>query len=311
VDVYRLLGKAYLESQQYGEAGDIFQRVLSSVPDDFIANVGMSLIREDEGNIDEAIWHLERAFEIQPSNGAVQDELRRLYGRRDNVEPPKIRLTRGALARMYFKGELYQQAISEIRVALGENPNRFDLQSLLAEIYMRTNQTVEAADTAVAVLRRLPNCLIANRVMLQVLTGSDRESERKSYQQRLSQLDPYSAFTTPDNPEAEAVPEQRIKLEKLDWKPEAGGLESASQPVWAASLGVDLEDLAPQQGKDVLPEWLTKVSPAAEEMDETIDEQLYASPLQGEESEQASVAAEKDEEEIPDWLREAGWESAT
>ncbi len=122
VEVYRLLGKAYLESQRYGDAGDIFQRVLSTVPEDFVSHVGMSIIREDEGNFDEAIWHMERAFDVQPSNSAIQEELRRLYGRRDNVEPPKIRLTRGALARMYYKGELFPQAIAELRAALSESP---------------------------------------------------------------------------------------------------------------------------------------------------------------------------------------------
>ena len=35
VDTYRLLGKAYLEGQRLGDAADIFQRVLSSIPDDF------------------------------------------------------------------------------------------------------------------------------------------------------------------------------------------------------------------------------------------------------------------------------------
>jgi len=106
IEAYRLLGKAFLESQRFGDAADIFQRVLSSTPDDFVSHVGMSIIREDEGNLDEAIWHMERAFEVQPSNGAIQEELRRLHGKRDNIEPPKVRLTRGALARMYFKGEL-------------------------------------------------------------------------------------------------------------------------------------------------------------------------------------------------------------
>ena len=94
VSIYRLLAKAYLESQRFSDATDIFQRVLSVIPDDFVAHVGMSIIREDEGNMDAAIWHMERAFEVQPSNSAIRDELRRLFGRRDGMEPPKIRLTR-------------------------------------------------------------------------------------------------------------------------------------------------------------------------------------------------------------------------
>ena len=124
IETYRLLGKAYIESQRYSEAADILQRILSVLPDDFVSQIGMSIIREDEGNLDAAIFHMERAHEIQPSNVAVQDELRRLYGRRDGIEPPRLRLTRGALVRLYAKGDLYRQAIAEIRAALAEDPNR-------------------------------------------------------------------------------------------------------------------------------------------------------------------------------------------
>ena len=95
-----------------------------AVPDDFVAHVGMSIIRDDEGKLDDAIWHMERAFEDQPSNLAIQSELRRLYGRRDGIEPPKIRLSRDALANMYAQGELFNQAIAEIRAVLAEDPNR-------------------------------------------------------------------------------------------------------------------------------------------------------------------------------------------
>ena len=76
IDTYRLLGQAYLENQRYSEATDILRRTLSVIPEDFISQVGMSVIREDEGNLDAAIWHMERAFEVQPSNATIQDELR-------------------------------------------------------------------------------------------------------------------------------------------------------------------------------------------------------------------------------------------
>jgi tetratricopeptide (TPR) repeat protein len=115
LETYRLLGKAYLESKRYPEAADIFQRVLMAAPDDFVSHVGMSIIRDNQGRLDESIRYMEGAFEVQPSNAAIQAELQRLYGRRDGVQPPKIRLTRGALAHMYMQGELYPQAIGEIR----------------------------------------------------------------------------------------------------------------------------------------------------------------------------------------------------
>ena len=100
VDTYRLLGKAYLESKQFENASDVFQRVLSSHPDDFVSNVGMSIIHETNKDYDSAIHFMERAFEDQPSNLAIQEEMKRLYNLRDGVEPTKVRLTRGALARI-------------------------------------------------------------------------------------------------------------------------------------------------------------------------------------------------------------------
>ncbi len=118
LETYRLLGKAYLQGRRYDEAVDVFERILVAAPEDFVAHVGMSIIADDHGKLDDAIWHMERAFEVQPSNAAIQGELQRLFGRRDGAEPPKIRLTRGALAHMYVQGQLYAQAISEIRAVL-------------------------------------------------------------------------------------------------------------------------------------------------------------------------------------------------
>ena len=91
LNTYRLLGKSYLESRKYQDAADIFQRLLMSIPDDFVSHVGMSIIRDDEKDLEDSIWHMERAFEVQPSNPAIQEELKKLYGRRDGKQPSKIR----------------------------------------------------------------------------------------------------------------------------------------------------------------------------------------------------------------------------
>jgi len=230
IDAYRILGKALLESQRFGDATDIFQRVLSSVPDDFISHVGMSVVREDEGNLNEAIWHMERAFELQPANSTIQDELRRLYGRRDGVEPSKIRLTRGALARMYDKGDLYQQAITELRATLAEHTGRYDLQTLLAKIYLKTGQKIKAAETANHILHNLPNCLVPIKIMIQILNESNREAEAKNLFEKLNQLDPYSQFTSPKSPSSENVSENAILIEKLEWKREKLDIQDSQQP---------------------------------------------------------------------------------
>ncbi len=62
LETYRLLGKANLEYKRYGDAADIFSRILVSAPNDFVAQVGMSIIRDEEKRLDDAICHMELAF---------------------------------------------------------------------------------------------------------------------------------------------------------------------------------------------------------------------------------------------------------
>lgn len=315
VDVYRLLGKAFLESQRYGDAADIFQRVLSAIPDDFVSHAGMSIIREDEGNMDEAIWHMERAFDVQPSNSAIQEELRRMYERRDNVEPPKIRLSRSALARMYYRGELYPQAIAETRAALAENPDRLDLQALLAEIYSKAGQRAEAVEVANQILRRLPYCLVANRVLFEALSASDQTSEAATYHQRLCQLNPYYSFVADASTAVENVPDSAVRLDKLEWKVGQGPAGKAGQPIWAATLGVDLGDAGGAK-EEPLPEWLSSSSDVSQSGFEPGEvTSIPAFSLE----ESAAITGEPDldltapteEDQLPDWMKDLGWTPAS
>lgn len=315
IDVYRLLGKAFLESQRYGDAADIFQRVLSAVPDDFVSHAGMSIIREDEGNFDEAIWHMKRAFDVQPSNSAIQEELRRMIGRRDNVEPPKIRLTRGALARMYFKGELYPQAIAETRAALAESPDRVDLQALLAEIYFAAGQKTEAVDVANNLLRRLPYCLVANRILFDSLKSSDREAEVRLNLERLSQLDPYYTLVGPSISGPESIPDDALRIEKLDWKVGQTQVGRGDQPLWAASLGIDLGESL-QSGSETLPDWLSPQPETVPADEETEGAAAFFSDIEMDEDAAAlqpdlEAALTPGDDQIPEWMKDLGWSPAS
>ncbi|RME07907.1 MAG: hypothetical protein D6803_02685, partial [Anaerolineae bacterium] len=279
VDTYRQLGKAFLEAQQYNNAEDIFERLLSAVPDDFVAHLGMSIIREDKNNVDAAIWHMERAFEQQPYNPAIQEELRRLYGKRDGITPPKARLTPGALARTYAKGGHYPQAIAELRASLAQEPDRIDLLVLLAEVYARHGDTVHAIETCSQILKKLPYCLQANRLLAELLKDTDREAERQACLKRLYELDPYEAHTSPQHPRAEDVPDQAVLLERLTWDGQSVVPTADQTPDWAASLGLSLQSGSQEEA---LPEWLEE-----------------------------GGQPESEEELIPDWMREAGWQPAS
>jgi tetratricopeptide (TPR) repeat protein len=215
----------FLEYKRYKDAVDIFSRVLVAVPNDFVAQVGMSIIRDEENKLDDAIWHMERAFETQPSNSAIQGELQRLYGRRDGVQPPRIRMTRGALAHMYVQGELYPQAISEIKSVLKEDAGRSDMQALLARAYYRSGQKNEAAEVASTLLRRYPYCLDANRVLVEILSV-DRPENAQVYRQRVFELDPYAAHVNGTVFQSNEVSDAAVSLEHLDWNGQPVGTQA-------------------------------------------------------------------------------------
>lgn len=260
VDTYRLLGKACLEGRRYPDAVDVFNRVLAVIPDDMVANLGMSIIREDEGDLNAAIAHMERAFEVQPSNQAVQDELRRLYARRDGSAPHKIRLTRGALVRMYERGSLFPQAIAEARAALADDPSRIDLEIILARIYYHLGQKDEAVAAASHLVGILPFCFEANRILAEILPDTPRAEDAAIYRQNLQALDPYAAFVSPDAPESEKVADDAVMLEHLDWLPVRPPARETPTPISAEPQFLIEEPL---------PEWLETFPAEAERTQET------------------------------------------
>ena len=293
LETYRLLGKAYLEYKRYPEAVDIFSRVLVAISNDFVANVGMSIIRDEENKLDDAIWHMERAFETQPSNAAIQGELQRLYGRRDGVQLPRIRMTHGALAHMYVKGELYPQAISEIKNVLKEDPGRNDMQGLLARAYYHSGAKNDAAEAASTLLRSEPYALDANRILVEIL-GTDHPENVQAYRQRVIELDPYAAQVSGSIFQSDEVPDVAVSLERLDWNGQPVGL----QPDWETKQAISLEG---GRHPEEEPEWLKNA------FSET-------PPLAGQPSFDAAPPAAKPAEpaeEIPDFLRAAGWSQAT
>lgn len=286
IDTYRLMGKSFLEGQKYKEAEDIFQRVLSVIPDDFISHVGLSIINEEAGKLDAAIWHMERAYEVQPSNIPIMNEVKRLYAKRDGVEPAKVRLTRGALVRMYARTKLVPQAIAETRAALEENPNRTDLELILARMYLLSGQKVEASEICTKIISRSPYCLEANKILAEILPETSRADEAKNVIERVNSLDPYAAYVSQNAPTSDLVPDNTIMLEHL-----SEGGQPAISPF--PEENIMAEDKAAQ------PEWLDKA----------------ASPVRSPTSPFSVPIPESEEpaqpsDQMPDWMKDAGWEKS-
>jgi tetratricopeptide (TPR) repeat protein len=211
-----LLAAAYLERQDYLAAMDVLNRVLAIVPDDFTAQVGMSVIHEEQGRLSEAIRYMEDAFILQPANPAIREELNRLYTQRDGVPPTEILLPRAALARMYIKGGLTPQAIAELRAAIQLEPDRLDLKIWLATQLATSGSATEAAQICQEVLTRLPDCLECNRILDEIAMRSSEEGERNPYRKRLLEIDPYYQYVSSGSLEVQDIPDGLVKIEQLD-----------------------------------------------------------------------------------------------
>jgi tetratricopeptide (TPR) repeat protein len=307
ISTYRILGKAFLEGKQYNEAADIFKRVLAVFPDDFIAHVGMSIIRESENNLDAAIWHMELAFDSQPSNITIQEELKRLFGRRDGTHPAKIRLTRGALVRMYARGELYPQAVAEIKSALAEDPKRLDLKVMLAKMYFLLGDSAEALNLCNELITDLPYCYDVNKTMVAILPNTNRSEKTPVYQDRIKALNPYEAFVNEVYLTEADVPDDQVTLDQSD---EIAPTTTNANPNWVQTIESKWEEPTNLDALDWLPQTSETAStpPTVNNADSfSAESTKTAESSQNEVPQSASPASESGDDQLPDWMRSAGW----
>ncbi len=283
VEAYRVLGKALLEKEEDRAAQDVFERVLSVDPEDFVARVGLSIIHDRNNELDTAIWHMERAFDIAPSNELIQGELRRLYARRDGAAPERIALTRSALARMYTKGDLYEEAIADLRNLLREQPNRIDLQIQMAEALWRNEQRLDAIDWTQRATRQLPNCVKANLINGAVLRESGDISESEAVFKRVQAIDPENIYAEELFGPASLLPRQAVMISRLE-------LRGTEELLMAAAPVAETEEV---------PEWLRGITglEALETAEQETGESYEALPAG------AQLPEAKPVSEVPDWLQ--------
>jgi tetratricopeptide (TPR) repeat protein len=185
---YRVLGEAYLGLAEYEEAAKLFRRVLGVDPEDPIPYAGLGIIFEERGLLEEAIWQLERAFELAPGRDELRSELGRLYERRGSAA--YVPFTRASLARLYARSGLWNKAIGELRDLLVREPYRLDLRVTLARTLWRARRREEAAETAQAILDHAPNCLVARLILGTYWQQEGREDEGRALLEGAQELDP-------------------------------------------------------------------------------------------------------------------------
>jgi len=289
---YRILGEACLEQGEYEQARQLFARALACDPEDLFARVGIAAAHEKKGDWDRAIWHLERGYELSPGNAELRKELQRLQAQRDGTSSARMKLTSGAVARLYARSQLWMQAIPELRNLLKQNPDLADLKVALADALWNAGQKKEAADVCQEILATYPHCLKANLILGEIWLRGEQEAEGRALLQLAQDIDPENATAQKVFGPRSPLPARMVKVPRL---------EEIAAPV-APEVAVGEE--TPEE--EALPAWVAKtaVAPALEEIPpeaapaaETVGEEAPA-PLAAEAAETA-----QEDEGIPEWLQ--------
>lgn len=277
---YRLLGEATLEKDDFDTAEDLFKRVLSIDPEDLLSRVGLATVHDRRGSLDQAIWHMERAYEVAPSNGELRRELQRLYLQRDGAARPRLKLTSGGVARLYARAGRWVQAAQEYRSLLEQNPALVDLQVALAEALWNAERQAECVEVCQDILSRFPDCLKANLILGEIWLRAGKEDEARALLQKAQLLDPENLVAARVLKDRSPLPLRVVRL-----------------PLFGEEVPAAVEEVAALED---LPSWLRThalvqaepARPAAE-----AERQAAAGPPI------VPSEAPPETEPIPDWLR--------
>ncbi|MBU6335731.1 MAG: tetratricopeptide repeat protein [Chloroflexi bacterium] len=190
LDVHRIIGEAHLASRNLQDAQAAFETVLRADPENIPARVSLGITHERRNEVPQAIAAFELALEIKPDLAELRNQLLRLYADAWGNEYAQLRLSRAGLARLYARGNMLPQAISEFQHVINEAPDRLDIHAALAEALWRNEDEAEALRFCREVLTHHADLLKANLIVgfLEMAHGSV-EGER--CWERALALDPY------------------------------------------------------------------------------------------------------------------------
>ncbi len=234
IAAYRRLGRALLSQDKWQEAGEVLRRVLSVAPDEKFAHLGLSQVYRKTKQYNQAIWHLERAWEHTPNNPTLSEELKDLYFTHRKVENARLQLTAGAVARQYIQNEVYDQAISILANTLRNARDRVDLRLLLARTQREDDRRMDAAETAMNIIGVLPDCLEANFILADLWLQEKRPSDAQRYLSRIEAVDPYIAIKLA---QGQSAPDEAVMLDFGDYQTSAAKELNEVEPDWLTTLG--------------------------------------------------------------------------
>ncbi len=231
---YQQLGGALFGLGRWEEATDVLRRVLGAQPQDFETHSLLAQSYQRLGQNDRAIWHAERALDQMPNDAATAALIRELYRQHRGEEILRLQMTAGALAQQHIRGNLLTEALGALDDALARNPERLDLQLLRARTLWLDGQRMDAAESAIEILERLPYAIDANRILTELWLAEQRPSDAQTYLTRIEELDPYLAHQLATG---EPAPEDLLQLDEQEYSGIASNERAMVDPEWFNERG--------------------------------------------------------------------------
>ena len=179
IPAHLLLAECLASIEEFGQAKDLLQLVLSSVPDNLRAlrTLG-SAIYETDG-----LGAAEYVYQIAYDNHSFHPEL---PGEVEDALGKRLTLSNIGLARLSLNSGQYLDAAGALNRALAVDPRRLDARVLLALAYHRAGDRSNSEAVCRDLLQDAPDCLPALAILLhhRIIDGVDS----KGAQQIASQI---------------------------------------------------------------------------------------------------------------------------
>lgn len=154
-----LLGQAYLEQEDWAEARRRFRLVLAVDPECAEAHGGLGILATNDGNLEEAVRYLARAFENAPESDEAREALQQALTQHTGRPVPTPAFTPACVGRFYLHRSLPQPAAEAYATALRGDPNRDDLILAYASALWKARIRKQAVGLCQPFLEKTPRAL--------------------------------------------------------------------------------------------------------------------------------------------------------
>lgn len=240
VEVYKRIGRAYLELNNLDSAANVFARLITVEPENFLNHLTLGLIMEMKSDVERAIYQTRLALFLQPENKEVIRLYQQLSSQRPDMrEPASFKPVLTAL--QAYRQNDFAKCHDILSVSDLENYSYFGKLFIALSTY-HTNDYANFLEIGEEMLdkNRYLECVLKR---MQPLLKSRNPLREREYSSRLRELNP--EFSALENPQKASPP---IELIYHDW---TGFQNSKLRTVWHQPGSKIIDNQI-----EMLPKWL-------------------------------------------------------